>query len=508
MYYWRYPLQGVGSHTDSYINYGTLSANFGTTTYNWNAMTNSCVGTDSAIATLIYHCGVAVNMDYGVSGSSAAMTSAVTAFKNYFKYTAVSSANKSSYTWAAWDTLIASQLNLHYAVIYSGQDPTAGGHAWVCDGYQFNGSRYFFHFNWGWSGSSDGYYYTDNLNPSGMDFYEYNSIIYNIYPPSGYPYYCSGTTETLTSPVGTFEDGSGPATDYQNNDNCSWLIYPYCGGHINLTFNNFSTAPGDSLIVYNGSNASAPVLHAYCGIDTGSALPTAISSTSPTVFLKFVSDGSGTAAGWKISYTTTFPVFCSSLTTLTAASGSFSNGSGACNYDNNTNCKWLIKPTGAATVTLNFSSFNTQKTNDYVKITDNASHVLGIFSGDTIPPAVTSTNGQMLVMFTTDASVTAPGWSASYSSTSGLEEYNSIKELAVYPNPAKDEMHISFIAEGIDHATLEIIDLAGQIVYLQKVNCSNGAFSKDINISDYAKGIYNLRILTSREAVNKKIVVE
>ena len=98
MYYYRYPLQGVGSHTDSNINYGTLTANFGATTYNWNAMTNSCTGTDSAIATLIYQCGVAVNMDYGVSGSSATMTSAVNAFKNYFKYTTVLSANKSSYT--------------------------------------------------------------------------------------------------------------------------------------------------------------------------------------------------------------------------------------------------------------------------------------------------------------------------------------------------------------------------------------------------------------------------
>jgi hypothetical protein len=36
MYYWRWPNTGVGSHCDSYTNYGTLCADFGATTYDWN----------------------------------------------------------------------------------------------------------------------------------------------------------------------------------------------------------------------------------------------------------------------------------------------------------------------------------------------------------------------------------------------------------------------------------------------------------------------------------------
>ena len=169
----------------------------------------------------------------------------------------------------------------------------------------------------------------------------------------------------------------------------------------------------------------------------------------------------------------------------------------------------MIQPPGAGTVTLHFTSFNTEATYDVVKVVDPVSATtLGTYSGSTIPADVTSTSGQMLVQFTSNATNTYPGWSASYSSTTGLEEYNSIKELAVYPNPAKDKLHISFMANGINNATIEITDLTGQIVFTQAVNNLNGAFSRDIHISDLAKGIYNLRILSSKESINKKIVVE
>ena len=137
-------------------------------------------------------------MDYGVSGSSATMPAAVNALKNYFKYTNVLSASKSSGTSAeaAWDTLLASELTAKRPVIYSGTDPSEGGHAWICDGYQFNNVLYYFHFNWGWSGVDDGYYLTSDLAPAGEgNFSTYQNMIYNIYPSSGYPYYCSSATD-------------------------------------------------------------------------------------------------------------------------------------------------------------------------------------------------------------------------------------------------------------------------------------------------------------------------
>jgi hypothetical protein len=109
-------------------------------------------------------------------------------------------------------------------MIYSGTDPSDGGHAWICDGYQVTSGSNYFHMNWGWSGNSNGYFLTSNLDPSGMNFSEYIGVIYNVIPSSNYPYECTGT-KTITSTAGTIDDGSG-SSNYLNNDDCMWLIAP------------------------------------------------------------------------------------------------------------------------------------------------------------------------------------------------------------------------------------------------------------------------------------------
>ena len=54
--------------------------------------------------------------------------------------------------------------------IFRSDDPTEGGHAWICDGYQFNNVIYYFHFNWGWSGAYDGYLLNQQLESLRIDF--------------------------------------------------------------------------------------------------------------------------------------------------------------------------------------------------------------------------------------------------------------------------------------------------------------------------------------------------
>ena len=81
MKFWNHPTTGYGSHSYSHSTYGTLTANFGATTYNWNNMPTSLSGSSSttqvnAVATLMYHVGVAIEMDYGpaATGGSGAVT--------------------------------------------------------------------------------------------------------------------------------------------------------------------------------------------------------------------------------------------------------------------------------------------------------------------------------------------------------------------------------------------------------------------------------------------------
>lgn len=192
MKYYNYPATGTGSHSYNHARYGTLSANFGATTYNWSSMPNSISSANSAVATLSYHCGVAVDMDYNVGsqGGSGAYPSALpNAYKNYFGYAStVTYYTRSSYADATWINMMKAELDAARPVQYSGQG-TNGGHSFIMDGYDNSNN---FHFNWGWSGSSDGYFAINALNPGSLGtgggsggFNAYQTAIIGIKPPNG-----------------------------------------------------------------------------------------------------------------------------------------------------------------------------------------------------------------------------------------------------------------------------------------------------------------------------------
>ncbi|NTW33810.1 MAG: hypothetical protein HGB12_14520, partial [Bacteroidetes bacterium] len=310
MYYYRYPETGQGSH--SYNSpYGYLSANFGATTYDWNAMTNSCMNYNSEIAKLSSHLGISVNMNYNINGSGASTWDAANSLVDYFKYSpAIQSDYKNNYSETDWKNILINEFDNSRPVLYVGYEPNySSGHAFVCDGYQ--GTDYF-HFNWGWSGHYDGFFYLNNLNP-GYNFTLDQMAVYNIFPADNYPLFCSGS-KNLTTETGTIEDGSGP-NNYQNNSDCSWLISPVGADHINLSFNYFNTEESnDVLVVYDGPDASAPVI----GTFSGSTLPSDISSTASTMFIKFTSNATVNSTGWMATYITTYANYCSGVTTLTA----------------------------------------------------------------------------------------------------------------------------------------------------------------------------------------------
>lgn len=190
--YHSHPVKGTGFHSYSHPSYGTLSANFGNTTYNWGSMPNNVTSANSAVATLMYHCGVSVDMNYGVGseGGSGAYPSAIAgALENYFGFDATAEeVNRSSYSESAWIALLKTELDNSRPMEYHGFG-NGGGHSFVCDGYD-NTNK--FHYNWGWSGLANGYYAVNALNPTALGYGgglgSYNSnqgIIKGIRPPAG-----------------------------------------------------------------------------------------------------------------------------------------------------------------------------------------------------------------------------------------------------------------------------------------------------------------------------------
>jgi len=179
MKYYNHPLNGNGSHSYNTQRYGTQSANFGATTYSWNQMPSQ-IGSSNYqyVATLIFHCAVAVDMEFGPTGSLAYPDKVVPALIDYFDYDDGVQFLQRNYYSGNWPALLVSELDNSRPILYSGSNGSSG-HSFVIDGYQ-NSSYY--HFNFGWSGQYDGYYYLDDITPGDHDFRQKHYATIGIVP--------------------------------------------------------------------------------------------------------------------------------------------------------------------------------------------------------------------------------------------------------------------------------------------------------------------------------------
>ena len=186
MRYWECPTRGQGFHSYVHDTYGTLSVDFGAAKYDWEHMSVTIGNASSteakeAIATLAYHCGVSVDMKYGLEASATPSAKVLDAMPVYFGYDpSMSLVYQRDYTDDQWKQLLKSELDASRPMYYAGQ--SRGAHAFICDGYDASG---LFHFNWGWSGTNDGYYAIGALNPGEYSYNALNYAIVDIKPADG-----------------------------------------------------------------------------------------------------------------------------------------------------------------------------------------------------------------------------------------------------------------------------------------------------------------------------------
>ena len=168
IYYWGCKVNESGTIIDS--NYNNLSVNLTNANYSWTNMGTSTSDDNNSL--LIYHCAIAAQTIFGASSSPGYIFSAQNALVNNFGFKN-SIAQESSST-SGWINKLKEELSLARPMIYEGYGTTLGenGHAWVIDGYDTNDN---FHCNWGWGGSSDGYYQINDLHPKNT------SYTFNIY---------------------------------------------------------------------------------------------------------------------------------------------------------------------------------------------------------------------------------------------------------------------------------------------------------------------------------------
>lgn len=182
----KWPARPVGEFSYTSASFGYQYINYDQEPdYNWSAILSGANANDD-VARVLWHCGVAVKMDYGVDGSGAQSAAIATALQRNFQYPAsVKFYSRSGYT-GSWDDLVLTELQEGRAVAYSGHDPVKNyGHCFNLDGYDGQ----WFHVNWGWGGANNGYFGLDGLRDAkmDMDYTDGQGVVVGVRAPSDKP---------------------------------------------------------------------------------------------------------------------------------------------------------------------------------------------------------------------------------------------------------------------------------------------------------------------------------
>ncbi len=307
MKFWAFPTKGTGSSSYTAGSYGTLSANYGTTTYNWANMGLSSSNTD--VARVSSHAGISVEMNYAPAGSGAQVCggkpSAQYSYVNYFGYDplikCVSQAADPN-----WIATLENEFAGGRPMQYQGVDASAGGHTWVCDG---NTAADLMHMNWGWGGASNGNYAVTALNPSGYAFNQSTGGLINIKPLV----------------LATVDAGS-PAIITPNGGVCNLTFTPV------VKVKNFGVNTLTSCTVNYKVDNGSTLTAAWSGslVTNASAnftLPGVTSTAGAHTFTSFTTNPNGTTDGKAVNDTAHTPfIIITSATALPLVEGFESNG--------------------------------------------------------------------------------------------------------------------------------------------------------------------------------------
>jgi hypothetical protein len=209
MKYWQYPQECNGVASYYCYNIGGYVPALPATTFDYNLMLDSYCHWDYNTSTLVQdtytdaqaqevaklsrYCGQAVEMSYSPEGSGAYTSDQLAAMKAFGYRSTAQDVRKNgymygSYTTAEWEEMMRTELLAGRPILYSADDYSEGGHAFICDGLSGDGK---FHFNFGWYGTCDGWFVSTALNVTHREGDELHfnwdhEMLIGVQPPEGW----------------------------------------------------------------------------------------------------------------------------------------------------------------------------------------------------------------------------------------------------------------------------------------------------------------------------------
>uniref|UniRef100_A0A8C0FEB1 Cubilin n=1 Tax=Bubo bubo TaxID=30461 RepID=A0A8C0FEB1_BUBBB len=230
---------------------------------------------------------------------------------------------------------------------------------------------------------------------------------------------CGGT---VIGQSGIVESTGYPDRHYQDNLLCEWFLQGPRGHYLTirlegLDIQNSSECTND-FVEIREYNASGNLLGRYCG----NTLPDAVDTSDSFAYVKFITDGSVNARGFRLHFDSSTEE-CGG--DFTAPVGTFTSPNYPNLYPHNRVCEWRITVEEGRRVTLTFNDMKTEEhwrcSSDYVAVYNGLrqnSPRLAKLCGEVNPGTeVKSSGNTMKVILVTDMSRATRGFSVSYTSS-------------------------------------------------------------------------------------------
>ena len=562
--YWNWPDHGQGTHSYTPEGYPQQTVDFENTYYDWNNMPNSCNNSNyQAVATLMYHCGVSVDMMYGPGSSGAYSQDVPPAIANYFRYSdQARRVDRDLYSRNEWEEMLIASLEEGFPLYYSGSDP-GGGHAFVCCGYRESDRK--FYFNWGWSGFNNNYFAIDALNTYSGNFNDGQAAIFDMIPDYIYDGLIPAAEDlNVTSSDANSKTGvvtwTNPTTSLggETLTNIDQLVLLRNGVQI---FSQSNVVPGEAMTFEDNVPEYDCYTYQlyYLSNDTKGRIANFKYQFGPTCSWKVIGQTTN-FQGWnggKIQVLNAFNTVIEeiTMTSSTPISQQVRMPEGGVSF------KWLAPETAVSSMTINIK--NSANSSVYSNTGNSNQFPATLYTGDNdcdgcLPPqglngeyqwsgdgfgtlltwsydndpqsfkVYRSTNGidyevvatvdktereyfDMVEVGTYYYKVTAyrsycestPAWNLSGDADYVLIEVTSVAEDAVacgvFPNPANSLLCIE--AEGLRQVT--VFNLMGQLVFSQTAD-EDGMV---INTSSFAEGVYSVCLKTTTGTITRRFAV-
>ena len=79
--------------------------------------------------------------------------------------------------------------------------------------------------------------------------------------------------------------------------------------------------------------------------------------------------------------------------------------------------------------------------------------------------------------------------------------------IKIYPNPTSNYIIIEIDNKIDRNYTLQVLNISGQVVYAEEIK-NNEMIKKNIDLSEYSKGVYFIRVISDSSSYQEKILLQ